>query len=471
MKRGRVDCSKRVRRLLMGGLLLCLFLYGAAGTTNGLTVRLKDGSLVSGEVVSTDDESLTLLDWRTGGTVRIPWTSLDPQEADRVRELTKPPEEREEPMVDGVLLTMDDGKTHEGVVEQQTPEKYTLRTATGVRHVPRIRVVKTEIIRIRALAVYTAKEFYNIKLKAADTTSAKSHRELAALCKRIGLYAEAKEHLTTAMELDPTLSESVQKQIAAIDKLANEEAAAALYVDAEKALSHHKFSQARELLQQLIDTYPATDAGRKAPALLAKIDADEKTYLADQRRFVETKIIPAFYQALATAIRKQADNRKITLAEVRKYVKIDLQQEVFKTLATKFSMEATEIENIWKARQVTETRTASYGDGTFIVEKLDAQTLKNEINTLPPEKKQKLLVELVLRERLDMTVAGEDWWKKATVQKRVSWLESYTAEKLLEIVTTKYVACTGCNGKKWTRKYELCKRCMAIGKDKVIVYK
>jgi hypothetical protein len=456
---------------LIHGLLLCVLLFVSGETLLGLTVRLKDGSLISGEVVSSDDDSLTLLDWQTGGIVRIPWSSLEFQEADRLRELVKPPAEREEPMLDGILLTMEDGKTHEGIVEQQSPEKYTLRTATGIRHVPRNRVMKTEAAKIRALAVYSAKEFYDMKLQTTDATSAKSQCELASLCKQMGLYDEAKEHLTKAMELDSSLSESVQKQITAIDKLVDESKAAALYVEADKAISQRKFSNAKELLQQLIDSYPATEAGRKGPAMLAKIDKDEEAYLADRRKFVDTKIVPAYYQALATAIYKQTDDKKITLAEIMKYVETGLQQGVFSTLATKFSIEAAEIENIWKARQVSETRTASYGDGTFIVEKFDAQAVRNEILALPMEKRGQLLAELAQRENTDMNAAGEDWWKKAAGQRRVSWMQSYAAETFLETVETKYVVCIGCNGKKWTAKYELCKRCMAIGKDKLIVYR
>lgn len=103
-------------------------------------------------------------------------------------------------LVDGGAARADyfhliEGGRIEGEVVSETEETYTIRTAMGVFDIEKARVVE-RVISVSPWARYEAE-----KSKHPDT--ADGHFAMAQWCRRNGLRADQKTHLTRAIELDP----------------------------------------------------------------------------------------------------------------------------------------------------------------------------------------------------------------------------------------------------------------------------
>lgn len=451
-------------------LFLILALASLAFST---TIRTRNGDLLSGEITSHDDKGFTLHRHDTGGDVTIAWEQLDADEAKRVQDLLKLPEEKEELMIDGSRLTLDDGTTVEGKITDDRPDLVVIKTLTGNRQVPRARIQKVDPVQIPALAFCTAQELYDQQAKSLDAKDAKAQYAMGQFCIRVKLFDKAKEHFDAALALDPSMGPEIQKRLSVVDRTAKESEAQALKDQANSLLAAQKFDEALAAAKKLASDFGGTAAGRDADALVKKITDDQTAFASDKGKFLGSKVVDEWYNEMDSLLRKAATQKGLTLAQAKTYVEKALTTEIKQKLADSLKLKADDLDAAWRSRQVADAKSASYGEGTWVIDNMrsrgsdpasldDVQERAKNDTTIAAEQKKLAL---------DMSKAPEDWWAKASTQVKMNWLRAYNAERNLTVVEAKYEACASCKGKGLLGGAALCKRCNGLRADRVVTYK
>ncbi len=458
----------------MGRVFLALLLVAA--TALGTTVRLRNGSLVSGEITADDEKGFTLQRLDTGGVVTISWTQLDPEEARRIQDMLKLPEEKEELMIEGSRLVLDDGTSIDGKIVEDKTDLVVIKTLTGNRQVPRGRIEKVESVQIPALAFSTAQELYDAQAKSLNAKDANAQFAMGQFCIRVKLFAKAKEHFEAALAIDSAMEPEIRKRLAVVDRVAKESEAQALRDQAMAALSAQKFDEAVAAAKKLASDFGGTAAGRDAEELLKRITDEQTAYASNKDQYLGGKVVDEWFDQVDALLRKAATERTLTLAAAKKYVDQTLATDVKLKLAEKLKIDGDAIEGAWRSRQVATPKTASFADGTWIHDGVSIRRPReNQPTTLDEQKEREKNDPVIDAEQkkaaIDLAKGGEAWWTKASAQSKMGWLRAYNAERNLQVTEVKYEACAKCKGKGLLGGSKLCDRCYGTLADRVLTYK
>jgi len=452
----------------------------SAADALAVSVRLRTGAVLSGDVVATDTDGFRLKRWDNGGVVFVQWEHLAVEDARRVRKLLTLPEESAKEMIEIVRIQTKNGSFLEGRIVEETGDKLTLLTKEGKKTIPSASILKREKGVVEATSLYTPKELYDEKAKGASDTDPSGQFDLGSLCMRLGLWTEADRHFAKALELDPALKDKVDQRRAMVTRRKKEQDAVALKSQVEELIGDRKFKEARASFDKLKGEFGDLVAKADLDSLEGELNEGEKGGSIPNGpggggKPADDKMFKDYCSILEIFLKKPAADTKAILEVAMKYVEGSLHKEVVKELARRLKLKPEELEERWEARQISSTRKQSYGEGTWVKEgkkkkKPDAEDAPSYEDLIKAQESDKIIEDLWSKDRRDPRAVNEEWWKGAGAERRLAWLVAYAAETLFEVVEVQWAKCRTCGGKGLLGK-DLCKTCLGVKNEKVVVYK
>ncbi|NUN50018.1 MAG: hypothetical protein HUU15_14415 [Candidatus Brocadiae bacterium] len=433
------------------------------------TIRMRDGSYHSGEVVSSDDANVRIR-FQSGLELDLKWDQLAPGEAARLR-MRAATEKAARFLVDGVVVSTEHD-VFEGIILEETADRVRLKTARGTKEIPKVAIKGRETTRINALSVYTPEEVYASKSGLYATDSAAGNFDLGELCLSIGLFPKAKEHFTRALEIDPGWKVRIDPRLASAETGVREAEAAAMLKEGEALIAGGKLEEGIGILKDLLSKYPGTAAASKAGELVTKGEQDVGALQDVQKKSTDLKRAKAYYDEMTALIRK-ATTSKLTFQGLKEYVEKTLATEIIAKLAAKDGVDVKQWEADWRARNLEEWKTASYGAASWMMEP-NVLVVEGEGSLEDKLKRQKNAQQIadLKKQAEDLRKGVDAAWAKLSQTDKVAWLTAYAAEKSLTVKQpVDHPACSMCQGKGVLGTTKLCTRCLGIGKDRLVSYK
>lgn len=454
-----------------------LFLLAATCPAHAVSVQLRSGDLLSGDVVANDGDGFKLRRWDNGGVVTIAWEHLAIDDARRMRKLLALPEDSEKEMIDIVRIQTRNGSFLEGRIVEETPDKISLRTREGTKHIPASSILKREPAQVEVSTLYTPREYYDERAKGVVDTDPSGQFDLGSLCMRLGLWAEAETHFTKALELDPAIKDKVDQRMSLLARRRREADAVALTRTVRDLLDDRKVKEARASFDKLKTDYAELVAKTDLENLESDLLDAEKGPGGATVKAADDKLFKDYLSIMSPLLKKPAADRQVTYDTAKAYVEQVLHKEVVRELAKRLKLKPEEFEERWKARAVSAPRKATYGEGTWVIE---GRKLKKKDDSGGPlsledlkrmQESDKIIEDLWSKDRRDFRQLQEDWWKAASADRRLSWLEAYAAEKLFTVESLEWAKCRTCSGKGLANSKELCRICQGVKTEKVVNFK
>jgi hypothetical protein len=432
-------------------------------------VRLADGSLVHGRITAFDEAGgITLERVDTGGVMTLRWDHLPAEEVKRIKASRGFTGEDAEPwLVDVVHLIMRNGTTETGVLQEGSGSgDYTLRRRGAQDRFPRSSVRTVETGQVEGLSVFTAEELYLEMLdELGAPTDASGHLALAIACEGAKLYEASRDHFLTVRELESDLkAELVASRLARID-IKIEDAAETAELDAIRSrIYRRQFEGAREAAAVFRETYPDSRQQGELVVLEAENERRKKEHFGKQ-------VIGDYFGELESHIDRLARDDGIGLDVARDLLENTVHDEIIDGLAEGYVMTPETVSALWDARSGGSVRTASYGQGTFILGKekalefgrFDAE--EDEASAAEEELEEDFddLVEKVKKQRealaqqrkaasrgnaLDeVGLTPDEWWEQADSDSRRRWMAAYFAEfaASMRVIEAKARECRRCD--------------------------
>lgn len=475
-------------------------------------LRLYEGAILWGRIDGHDAESLTFLRLDNGGRLRLPWSRLDPVQAEELQEaFGYIDHSQDELMMEAHRLVLDDGTEVVGIITHRTTDDLYVKTATAVVPVPKLRLRGGQtVVQVPALDVYTGEELYAQELSRLAPDSPLTHFELAQFAERVLEYERAVEHYEAARKLDPTWR---------ADELANRLAAAGV-----RAANKAQIDYLRE-----IDTLRGRGRYDEAIAQAKAFgEVFEKSDLLEDARRKEQQVEKARLTALrARTVRAWFDwSARLALAKAREnpgleatlgWVEESMAEEVLAAvhaeLVRTVSVEVTpeEVRRYWLERKDTRVHKASYGEGTWLLGREgadrglpEAEQPQEQLSEVEQQRKQiedRLKRFLQNREmagrkaKVEEGGAEEDerqlFWADTTNAERAQWILAHYAENGGDMAVVRFEVrnCIECDGKglrgvlnvnaapprpeegQSAEESIVCPLCRGVGRTRRVVYK
>lgn len=439
--------------------------------------RLHSGGVLWGTLRAHSPEGVEVVRLDTGGLARMPWSFLDPSQAEGLRLLYGYDEvEGEELMVDAERIRLNDGSEVVGVVDGRTDEHLYIRTSSARVPIPLANVVGAPTrVQVAALDVYTKEELYQRRaqelagvLAIEGEAGAIAQVELAEYAERLFDYTHALDHYTRAAELDP---EHRPAFISAAIKRATEKAALQEQVDyladIDRLRARKRFGEAVELLNAFDDVFPDSP-------LMADLTRMRERVAKYQERYLREEIVRLWHSQtlkLTRAAVREAESYEEVLAildgELIESLELKLVAEL-QSIAPEIEVE--EIRRMWQERDRGRIRSASYGIGTWMlgeeralaVPKEDTDEEKPTTSRGARDEARKVLAERLDRymknQQVQRRAQGGDaddgaespseFWKRWSLSNRSQWALAYFVEFSgeFQVARVRLYNCRECGG-------------------------
>ncbi len=357
-------------------------------------LHLFDGAILWGAIVGHDAQTLHVERLDTGGRLRLPWTQLSPALSEQLLDhYGYVDRSGEEVMIEADRYILRDGREVVAATVRDTFDSFWVKTATSTFAVPKLQIkVPPTRVFVSALEIYTREELYKQELSKLDGVlqdasasaedKARAHWDLAGYCERIYDFAHAVEHFQALGTVAPGFKVN--------------ETSAGISRNTAKVALQSQLDALRE-----IDTLRARgrfdDAVRRADAFLASYadsplrpDAAKKKsqVIKAREQKMRQRVAEAWVRWLPRLLDQKARTPLFTLEAALSYIdqglRNDLVESVTKEVAKTVSAEATPdlARRYWSERQLGRWRSASYGQGTWLLG--DAEARKG----LEPEQKE-----------------------------------------------------------------------------------
>jgi tetratricopeptide (TPR) repeat protein len=471
---------------------LIALMAGAAPAAAQDVVRLRSGKVLSGTVRldEGDKEGFRLVLWDTGGTIYVRWSQLPEAEKNRLLGRSAPDSGAPQlELLDGIRV-LTPTREEVGLLVREDAQQILIKTRHGRAPVPvptSALLKPYEKIKIRESDAYSPEEMVERRLARAGDKDAAALLEIARFATGLRLYDRAREIYQKAASADPSRKDEIDTLLAANERLVKEDKAAALVRDVKELLEDTEYAKALELARRLPAEFGDTEVARQNKDLAALVEKEAKDFEQKKTELLAQKV-PEAYKAKRSALLSEYSGSRYKLSQARALVaKID--EEVVKYLAAKFKSTPEEIQAAWGKRE-PKTRTASYGEGSWIVRggqdgglDTDAKFTPRDTSgsgnnegggnnrrrpTTPPKP-------VDLGKKLP---TSEEWWASASQGDRKSWLEAEYAKTSSavrkEIRTRK---CGACNGEGVLKSHRMgvacevkCARCHGAKEDEIVQY-
>ncbi len=480
---------------------IVLLMLAVAGSLEAEVVRLRDGRLLQGKIVSHSGLEVKMHRWDTGGEITIPFKEMLPSDRTRIEKKLgyRSLEGGHKKEVEAQRLTLKNGKRVIGVIDQKRSNaKTVVLVRRGIKfRYDRSQVSRIDPVKLPAGDVYTPQKIYSLELDKLKADSPRGHFELAQYAESLGLYEESLEHYKKARELKPEdWKIRTDAAIARLGKLIQNKSAMLAYRAIISANARRKFDQARELVTALFQNYTDVEFPKDQDALNTMVDQEEKVFLNRQ-------VLRYMYLTARNLAWEQARKSTGTVAEALAYGGGQMQKDLLAKLAKKIKVDEKKILTAFSERSTKNTRKLNMGSGSFLLGsgggsggggsagsggrnskgggseggytvKIGGQNITIPKGVLgggrgggksKGGKKQKV-------------DPRKDWWRRADVSGRRSLIYAAWVQKNLEIVRQENIPCSTCGGKgiedyytSSGRAQRTCGRCHGTKKDILFVYK
>ena len=453
----------------MNKLMMFLAALLLATAVHAEMIFLKDGRFMHVKVVEHDDIGLRVQRFDTGGILFVRWELL--REDDRKRLRVEFGYEEDDSDADlrmaGHRVYVRKGDYYDGIIDpdQSDQERIVIRHDGKEFQFVRSSIRRIEEREISVFDVYTPEELYQQKLAELQPDDAypESHFDMARWSTKVGMYGEALKHYTKFSELAP--DEKVdyvanqKKRLEILD--AQKEIRDAIKL-AEKQGRRHRYAECLAYFDEVL-AVPNLDQGLRSDveAKKAKFERRRWKYYAEIVEKEYHRLVTKKINAMARSrdIRSKDDEKKLTIDKVMSYLRSEMHKEIVNDLARKHELDPKkEVEKMWEERKSRGKRTASYGAGTFIVEKGKTGAGRQNARTQRIQDLQRRFGGRNGRggnqqgqgnqPKQPRLVTKDEWWEGVDSVRRSFWMRAYYAEKSGKMEVTNVVQrpCPHCGG-------------------------
>ena len=458
---------------------LISIMLSLANQSFSLTILLKNGSSVSGEIVASDEYGLEFKCWGTDGILRLKWHHFNDEEISRLKNtLSLSPLMRDAYSIEGYKIYLKSGGVYEGVMIEKSSTHIKVKTIMGIKNTPVTDVLRLDNLKIDPLKIYTAQEWYIEKAKAFDLKNAADNFELAEYCRQfLKLYDKAKEHYNKAAQLSVSYKERAYQKIAALDN----DVIRAKELEVERLLSNKdlkSLEQAKSIMAEWRkNTGLSAETIKIIDNLEKKVMEAEKSMASKSQKENVKKILQQHYSAIKSLVKKLC-GQEMSYQDAASYINTMLYKQIVEKLSKDNKMTEEEIISILSDKSPEKydnvpKRESSFGDGSWIAN-TEAQ---QQTPSMTPEEFAKYQKKIkAITDAKDKAVqkneliAPEAWWTKASEIQKGYFLESLFIERYLYVIERKETPCSTCNGEGVITK-NLCKRCWGTMVDIILIYK
>lgn len=433
-------------------------------------LRLYEGAILWGRIDGHDAESLSFVRLDNGGRVRLPWTRLDPAQAEELQEaFGYIDHSQDELMLEAQRLVLDDGSEIIGIITHKSGDDIYVKTATAVVPVPKLRLRGGHtVVQVPALDVYSGEELYGQELARLAPETAAAHAELAQFAERVLEYERAVEHYRAALQLDPThRADELPNRLAAAELRAANKAQIDYLREIDSLRGKGRFDQAIGMAKAFGEVFEASDLIEDARRKEQQV---EKARVAALRARTQRAWFD-WSARLALAKARENPGLEATLGWVDEAMAEQVLAAVHAELVRTVSAEVTpeEVRRFWLERKDTRVHKASYGEGTWLLGREGAtrdlpQAAKPEEQLSEVDQQRKQIEERLKRFMENREMAGrklkveggateEDerglFWSDTTAAERSQWILAHYAENAgdMSVVRLEVRNCIECDGK------------------------
>lgn len=457
--------------MLHAALLLALLTPQQAAAPEPATMlRLYEGAILWGRIDGHDAQSLSFVRLDNGGRVRLPWTRLDPAQAEELQEAYGYIDHSgDELMMEADRLVLDDGTEILGRITNRTQSDLYVKTANAVIPVPKLRLRgAATVVQVPALDVYTGEELYAQELARIAPESAEEHFELAQFSERVLEYERAIQHYQAALELDPTYrADEIPNRLASAEVRAANKTQIDYLRQIDTLRGRGRFDQALEMAKAFGDVFEDSDLVE---------DARRKEQQVEKARVAALRARTArawfdWSARLALAKARENPGLEATLGWVDESMSEEVLAAVHAELVRTVSAAVTpeEVRRYWMERQGTRVHKASYGEGSWLLgiegaERGLAAAEQPEEAMSDVDKQRKQIDERLKRFMKNREMAGVKWkadnsgdqederqlfWAGTNASERAQWILASYAENSGDMAVVRFEIrnCIECDGK------------------------
>jgi len=437
-------------------------------------LRLRSGTVEFGAIVAHDPDGVRFRRLESGGEVELPWSFLDPREADGLRSTFGYVEvEDEELELDADRIELADGREVVGRIVNRSDTHLSVKRAEGTVPIPltNVRGAITSV-RVPALELFTKEELYQDKatelqslLALEGEPGARAHDELARFSERLLDFVRAAQHYRRVAELAPGFDAA---RIGAARTRTEAKAALQAEVDELAAIDLARARKRYDVALQLMQDFRTL---RPRSSLLEDLNKLQARIARAQERDLREQIVTRWHH-WSVRLAKEA-GRKTSFEEVQAYLDEKLGEEIaekvredVQTIAP--GIEVDQVRKLWGERKGGKFKTASYGLGTWLLGESARAELEQEKKgsaAAPPAPGSAAEARSKLEERIKRYIenqkltrksggqAGDDedpqvFWSEWNWAGRAQWVLAYHAEKSGEFkdVEGRLSPCPACGG-------------------------
>jgi tetratricopeptide (TPR) repeat protein len=433
-------------------------------------LRLYEGAILWGRIDAHDAEGLAFVRLDNGGRVRLPWTRLDPAQAEELLEAFGYIDHSgDELMLEADRLVLDDGSEIIGHITNRTGDDLWIKTATRLVPVPKLRLRgAATVVQVPALDVYTGEELYAQELARLAPETAQAHAELAQFAERVLEYERAVEHYRTAMRLDPSWrADELPNRLAAAELRAANKAQIDYLREIDALRGRGNFDEALTRARAFGDVFEDSDLIEDARRKEQQV---EKARVAALR----ARAPRAWFEwssRLALAKARENPGLEATLGWVDESMSEEVLAAVHAELVRTISTEVTpeEVRRYWLERKDTRVHKASYGEGTWLLGREGAdrgleEEAEPEEELTEVERQRKQIEERIKRfmqnrdtasrkAKVESGEPAEDeralFWSGTSSAERAQWILAHYAENVGDMLVVRFEVrdCIECGGK------------------------
>ncbi len=464
------------RRIPLAVLALVLLLGGPAPAE---LIRLKSGKVLLGKIEGEpDQEGFLFRRSDNGGVLQIKWRHLMPADARRLKAKAGLLEDTEEEvLVKARKITvripgLARPKTYIGIVVGRKPGTIILRRKGFETEIRTEQIEGTpEWVDVPALEVYTPDEFYQKELQEIQPgDDPAKHEILARALKGAGDLERAKIHFQKVLELDPNYRNkaAVEHALQQIEAALNNRDLMEAMKKVRQAKGQKDFNRALALAAELdkkLDRMP----GPLKQVWLAQKDK----LIKDRTKYLASQVTERIYQLIRRLAQEEVIKRDVGPDEAKEFAEKEMPDLIVSKVAAQLGIDKEEVLALWNKREnfhLAKPRSATYGDGTFILPKekayagtsLEGSLARGNSRRARQNEMQRRIKEFLRRQlqkrrnraggrggqQAPQEVTPEDWWKNARVNERRLWLIAYFAEfsGMMKVKKAYAEPCPTCGG-------------------------
>ncbi|MBI5360632.1 MAG: hypothetical protein HZA48_08645 [Planctomycetes bacterium] len=342
----------------------------------------------------------------------------------------------------GISISLKDGRIYNGreMYELSDMDNIVIKSKGKLIKLSRHDIVKREDVLVPLKEIDSEDEIYTLIVKDRIIATADDHYETARMCNRLGLDRKAEFHdwmyeLIRRGELPS--SAPYKKLLALYNKTLDEQLKDVLYMTGKDILNFN--------YKDSIDRLEIFTRAHSAQMPLDEIENLLKELKILNQMNMEAQIVNYWYLTGESLVRSKAFDRNAGFNTARKYIELEITNEILNSISQKFSTGKETAKSIWIKRETTVFLTASYGEGTWAKE---APQIKD----------------------------AEKWWQNSSNAVRFQFLKAYYAETAMQAINVFHKDCPACGntGKLFGpngNEFVVCGTCGGLGTNRVVSYR